>query len=406
MSSPKPLTYGHQCLDEDDLAAVVEVLRGDWLTQGPAVGRFETELASYFGARHAVVCSNGTTALHLAALCLNWQPRDVVLVPALTFLATANCCEYVGAEPCFTDIDERTFTIDPNDAERQIKRLRAEGRRVRTIAGVDFAGHACDWPALRSLADRYDLTLMDDACHSMGGTYAGGIKVGSCTHNDVTTLSFHPVKHITTGEGGALLTNDVSVAERARRLRNHGTLRGPESIAGWDGPWQYDMIELGYNFRLSDIQAALGSSQLRKIGAFVARRREIAATYTARLPVDSAAVAPGEAAGVTHAYHLYVARAEFGEHGLMSRRAFFEACAARGIHLQVHYRPVVENSYYRLKPEHHGAAHRLPASYRFYQQSFSLPMHPQLTEDDLDRVVRTVAELLPRDPAVAAGGAH
>jgi perosamine synthetase len=391
----RPLTYGRQHLDADDKRAVAEVLAGDWLTQGPAVERFEGALAEYFGTRHAVVCCNGTAALHLAALCLGWGPGDVVLMPAISFLASANCCEYVGAEPFFVDIDPESLTIDVNDVERHVRALRSQGRRVRAVVGVDFAGHACDWAALRGLADRFDLELVDDACHAMGGRYADDVKVGSCTHNDLTTLSFHPVKHITSGEGGALLTNDAGVAEHARRLRSHGTVREPDATAGWDGPWVSDMIELGYNFRLSDLHAALGLSQLAKLDRFVTGRREIAQHYAECLPTCSAVRVPDERPGVEHAYHLFIGRADFTEAGL-TKRDLFRRCAEQGIRLQVHYRPVVENSYYRDKPLHHGAAERLRVSYAFYEQAFSLPIHPGLTEQDLDHVGSTLAHLLPR----------
>ena len=315
------------------------------------------------------------------------------LAVSATFLASANCCEYVGADPYFVDIDDETLTIDPNEVERHIKVLKAAGRRVRAIMGVDLAGHACDWASLRTIANKYDLELVDDACHAMGGTY-GGVKVGSCVDNDLTILSFHPVKHITTAEGGAVLTNDPALAEHARRLRSHGTVRGAEAIAEWDGPWMYDMIELGYNFRLSDLQAALGSSQMRKIDRFLARRREIAAAYNAGLPAARAMRRPTETPGVQHAYHLYVARADFDRLGT-TRHAFFEQCAARGIHLQVHYRPVSDNTYFRNKPGGADAIARVPVANRFYQQAFSMPMHPQLTDEDVARVVGTMKELLP-----------
>lgn len=391
--APKVLTYGRQCLDEDDKKAVLEVLNGEWLTQGPVVERFETALCDQFGTKHAVVCANGTAALHLAALCLDWKPGDVVIVPAITFLASANCCLYVGAEPYFVDIDNSTFTIDPNEVERHVKQLRAAGRRVRAVVGVDLAGHSCDWPALRAIADRYDLMLLDDACHAMGGEYGKGTKVGSCVDNDMTTLSFHPVKHITTGEGGAVLTNDPAVAERARRLRNHGTVRGEDKIAGWEGPWHSDMVELGFNFRLTDFQCALGLSQLRKLERFVERRRAVAAWYDTTLNEIPRFRRPEPASSVRHAYHLYIVRAPFGQ-AMISRRELFARCLARDLRLQVHYRPVVLNSYYRKRAENSGAASRLPISMRYYQEAVSLPMYTQLTQDDVAQVITTIRQSL------------
>ncbi len=390
---PRPLAYGRQSIDETDVQAVVETLRGDWLTQGPAVERFEQAIAAEFGVAYAVACSNGTAALHLAAMSLGWGAGDVVLVPAVTFLASANCAAYVGAEPYFVDIDDTSLTVDPNDVEHHVKKLRAAGRRVRAIVGVDMGGHACDWPALRQLADRYDLSLVDDACHAMGGTYDGGVKVGSCAHADVSILSFHPVKHITTGEGGAVLTNDSAVAERAARLRSHGTVRGPERIAEWDGPWHYDMVDLGYNYRLTDLQASLGLSQLKRLHRFVDRRRAIAAAYAERLAARPVVRPPAERPGVRHAYHLYVARVPFDD-GPVSRRELFERCRRRGLSLQVHYRPVFMNSYYRDRADNRDAAARMPVSVRYYREAISLPMFPDLTDQDIDRVVDTLEECL------------
>jgi UDP-4-amino-4,6-dideoxy-N-acetyl-beta-L-altrosamine transaminase len=389
-TAPRILPYGRQCLDAEDRQAVLDVLNGDWLTQGPMVDRFEEALCAEFGPAHAVACSSGTAALHLAALALDWKPGDVVIVPAITFLASANCCAYVGAEPHFVDVDDRTVTIDPNEAEASIKRLRAAGRRVRGIVGVDMGGHPADWVALRALADRYDLHLVDDACHAMGASYAGGERIGSGRHADVTLLSFHPVKHITTGEGGAVLTNDSHLAARAKRLRSHGTVRGPEAIPEWEGPWHYDMVELGFNYRLTDVLSALGCSQLRKLARFVERRRTIATRYTRQFS-GTVVRPPEERDGVRNAYHLYLARTAFDR---VRRREFFERCRERGILLQVHYRPVPLNSFYRSLPSNAGIAGRIRVSMKYYEQAFSLPIFPSLEDADVDRVVEIVLECL------------
>jgi UDP-4-amino-4,6-dideoxy-N-acetyl-beta-L-altrosamine transaminase len=384
------LPYGRQCLDADDRNAVLEVLRSDWLTQGPTGERFEAALAEEFHSPHAAVCSNGTAALHLAAMALGWGPGDVVIVPAITFLASANCCAYVGAEPYFVDVEERSITIDPNEVETHVRRLRQAGRRVRGLVGVDMGGHPADWVALRDLANRYDLQLVDDACHAMGATYAGGTRVGSGEHADVTILSFHPVKHITTGEGGAVLTRHGEIADRIVRLRSHGTVRGCEEVPGWEGPWHYDMVELGFNYRLTDMQSALGLSQLRKLAQFVNRRREIAARYAQGF-TGTAVHTPEEAAGAKHVYHLYVGRTAFDR---VSRQTFFERCRERGIGLQVHYRPVPLNSYYRRMPANAEVTSRLPVSLRYYSQAFSLPMFPSMADTDVDRVVQVVQACL------------
>jgi perosamine synthetase len=386
------IAYGHQSINDDDCRAVLDVLKGDWLTQGPSVEAFEASLAATLGARHAVSCANGTAALHLAALALGWGPGDVVLVPAITFLASANCAAYVGAEPFFVDIDDETLTIDPRKAEQHIVDLIAAGRRVRAIVGVDMAGHPCDWPALRQLADRYSLDLVDDACHAIGAS-GDGAAIGSGRFADLTTLSFHPVKHITTAEGGAVLTNDASIAESLRRLRSHGTVRGPEDVPDWEGPWHYDMVCLGFNYRLTDLQAALGVSQMRRLPEFVARRREIADEYRRRFAGHAYLRCPTERAGVTHAYHLFLARIDFAAAGT-TRREFFERCRAGGLALQVHYRPIFMNSFYRNREINRGAEAWTPVSCAYYEQTVSLPMYPDLTDADMDTVVRVVNRAL------------
>jgi perosamine synthetase len=385
------LTYGRQCIDESDERAILEVLRSPWLTQGPYVEKFERALVDRFGSKHAVVCSNGTAALHLAALALGWQPGDVILVPAITFVASANCAVYVGAEPHFVDIDPRTLAIDPMLAEKAVRDLRAAGRRVRAIVGVDMAGHPADWGALRSIADRHDLQLVDDACHALGATYANGTRrIGDGVHADVTMLSFHPVKHITTGEGGAILTNDARLADRLALLRSHGIRRGETQVEGWEGPWHLDMTEMGFNYRLSDLQCGLGLSQLAKLDGFLARRRAIAAEYAAAFAGEPAFALPMTAPGMDHAWHLHVLRAKFSQpHG---RKRFFAACLERGIQLQVHYRPVPLNTFYRKRLPA-DVMQSLPHSQHYYDECFSIPMFPQLKTEEIAHVVRTLREV-------------
>jgi perosamine synthetase len=387
------ISYGHQSINEDDCQAVVDVLKGEWLTQGPSVEAFESALCEELASRHAVSCTNGTAALHLAALALGWGPGDVVLVPAITFLATANCVAYVGAEPFFVDIDDDTLTIDPAQVERHVQALTAQGRRVRAVIGVDTGGHPCDWPGLRAVADTYGLDLVDDACHALGARGSDGAAIGSGRHADLTTLSFHPVKHITTAEGGAILTNDAGQAEVMRRLRSHGTLKGSEHVQDWEGPWHYDMVALGYNYRLTDLQAALGASQLRRLPQFVSRRRAIADRYRAKLAGHTVVRCPPERPGVTHAYHLFLARVDFAAIGL-TRRELFHGCLERGVALQVHYRPVYMNSYYRERPLNVGAEAWTPVSRRHYDETFSLPMYPDLTDADVDHVVDVLSDVL------------
>jgi perosamine synthetase len=383
------LSYGRQCLDEADRAAVLEALESDWLTQGPAVEAFEQALARRFGAKHALVCANGTAALHLAALALGWQPGEVVIVPAITFVASANCAAYVGAEPYFVDVDPQTLAIDPNEVERAVVQLRAAGRVVKAVVGVDMAGHPADWTALRALADRYELQLVDDACHAMGATYAAGVQIGDCTHQNVATFSFHPVKHITTGEGGAVLTNDDQLADQVAMMRSHGIRRGEAHVPRWEGPWHLEMTELGYNYRISDLQCALGLSQLRKLDTFLARRRTIAGWYGTLLAGTGEFALPSEKRDVRHAYHLYVLRAKFAD-AKAGRKAFFQRCHARGIALQVHYRPVPLNTFYRTRVSA-DTLERIPHAMRYYAECFSVPIFPELTQDDVAYVAETLA---------------
>ena len=363
------LPYGRQSIDEDDIAAVVEALRSDWLTTGPRVGSFEAALAAATGSREAVAVSSGTAALHLAMLALRIGPGDEVIVPTLTFAASANCVTYCGGTPVFADVDAETLLIDPAAVARLIT------PRTRAIIAVDFAGQPCDYPALRAIADAHGLALVADACHSLGASLdvrpSGSLA-------DLTCFSLHPVKHITTGEGGAVTTDDELLARRLRSLRNHGvTADRREREAA--GAWFYEMTELGFNYRLSDIACALGESQLRKLPAWIERRQELAARYDAKLGEALPGVGRLTARpGVSHAYHLYVTR-------VADRDTVFGLLRGAGIGANVHYIPVHLHPYYR---ERLGTGPGLcPVAEAAYAEIVSLPLFPQMGDADVDYVV-------------------
>jgi len=376
--------YGRQWITDDDIRAVAETLRGDWLTQGPTVAAFEKALADYCGVKHAVACANGTAALHLACLAAEVGEGDEVVTSAITFLASANCALYVGATPRFTDVDPGTVLMTPETLRPVLT------DRTRAVIPVHMAGLSCDMKTIAGAVDRDRVTIIEDACHALGGEYGGG-KVGSCRFSDMSVLSFHPVKHITTGEGGAILTNRDDLYERLCLFRTHGMTKNPARLEKNDGPWYYEMHELGYNYRITDFQCALGLSQLKRLDAFVARRREIADRYRAALRdapnVAPLAVAPWDG----HAYHLFVVRIDFEAVG-RTRVEVVEALRLRGVGVQVHYYPVPLQPYYRdrfgFRPG------QFPEAERYYAQALSLPMFPAMTDGDQRRVVEALRSLL------------
>jgi UDP-4-amino-4,6-dideoxy-N-acetyl-beta-L-altrosamine transaminase len=369
------LPYGHQWIDEEDIRAVVEVLRGDWLTQGPAVERFEGAMAERLGVRHAVAFANGTAALHGAYHVAGVGPGDEVLTSPMTFAATANGALYAGGTPVFADIDPSTLCLSPARAE---ERLTA---RTRVIAPVSFAGYPAPIAEFRRLADRVGALVVEDACHALGGEREG-VPVGR--EADLTAFSFHPVKHITTGEGGLVTTQDDGLASRLRLFRAHGITKDPGGMTREpDGPWYTEMIDLGYNYRLSDLQCALGASQLRRLDGFLARRRELARRYDERFArVEGVRIPPAHPG---HAYHLYVIQVEPS-----LRRPLFERLRERGLGVMVHYPLVPLHPYYRRRFGY--APGDFPEAEAYYAGAISLPLFPQMDEGDLDRVVREVQE--------------
>jgi perosamine synthetase len=374
------LPYGHQDIDENDIAAVAEALKSDWLTTGPKVGEFEAAFAAAVGAKHAVAVSSGTAALHTAMFALGIGPGDEVIVTPMTFAASANCVLYQGGTPVFADVEPDALLIDPTRVEARIT------PRTKAIIAVDYAGQPCDYDALHDIARRRGLKLVADACHAIGGSYKGQ-PVGTLA--DLSTFSLHPVKHVTTGEGGVISTNDDRLAERMRIFRNHGITTDHRQRAE-TGSFSYEMVELGYNYRITDFQCALGISQLRKLPASVAKRQQLAALYDsafAAMPyVRPLALKPDR----KHGYHLYVVQVDTAQLGA-SRAGVFKALRAENIGANVHYIPVHLHPYYRKR---FGMRPGLcPVAEAAYERIISLPMFPQMSEADLDDVVEALRKI-------------
>jgi len=381
--SDHPLPYGRQHVTEADIAAVAEVLAGDYLTTGPMVGRFEAALALAGGARRAVVVSSGTAALHAAYFATGLGPGDELITSPLTFAATANAALYLGVTVRFADVEAETGNLD---AELLSEAL---SERTRAVVPVDYAGHPADYDRIRAALRGRDSLLISDAAHSLGASYRGR-HVGSLA--DVTTTSFHPVKPITSAEGGAVLGNSTEVLDRVARFRDHGISRPPPGSAHPEGPWFYEMRELGFNYRLSDVHCALGLTQLTRLGAHIARRREIAARYSEAFADLAELILPMERDEVTSGWHLYVIRVR-GDSA--RRRPFFERLRELQLGVQVHYIPVYFHPYYASLGYRRGAC---PCAEDFYARCVSIPIFPAMSDQDVDatieRVRRGVADTL------------
>lgn len=386
MSDPKQVVtaaraqfipYGRQWIDEEDITAVVDVLKSDWLTTGPKVAEFEQAFAQATGAAHAVALSSGTAALHASMAVLGIGPGDEVIVPSMTFAATANSVVFQGGTPRFADVDPDTLLVDPGSVEALITPL------TKAIVAVDYAGQPCDYDALRAIADRHGLALVADACHSLGATYKGR---PAGTLADLTAFSLHPVKPITAGEGGLVTTEREAWAAALRRFRNHGITTDLRERQA-KGVWEYDMVSLGYNYRITDIQCALGLSQLAKLSGWVSRRRELAGRYDAAFRGVPAVVPLGRSPQATHAFHLYVVRVPGAE-----RNHLLDALRERAVGANVHYRPVHLHTYYR---ERFGTAPSdCPVAQAAYNEILTLPLFPAMSDDLASSVATTVAEVL------------
>ena len=381
----KYIPYGKHDIDEEDIKAVVEVLRSDWLTQGPKVAEFEDALASYCGARYATVLSSGTAALHAAYFAAGLSPGNEIVTSPITFAATANAALYLGAKPVFADIEPETANLDATQIESLIT------DRTRAIVPVHFAGQPCDMDEIHHIASRHNLIVIEDACHALGATYKQR-RIGGLS--DMTVFSFHPVKHITTGEGGAVLTKNPAFHQRLQVFRQHGITRDPSLLASTapgtqPDPWYYEMQYLGCNYRLTDIQCALGISQLKKLNRFLEQRQKIARTYDkafSELPSIRPLVQKPDRQS---AHHIYVVRVDWRQIG-KSRTNFCALLRKKGIGSQVHYIPVYQHPYYQNLGYEKGVC---PQAEAYYEATLTLPIYPAMTDQDVYRVIDTVYKI-------------
>ncbi len=378
MSSDNFIPYGRQLIDAEDIRAVIKILKSDWLTQGPAVDQFEREFAAFCGARYAVAVSSGTAALHLSAIAAGFGPGDEVITTPITFVATSNSILYTGATPFFADIDPETACIDIKNISSRIN------GRTRGIIPVHFAGQPCDMEAIAGLSKK--VTIIEDAAHALGAQYkvqGKWFKVGSCAHSDMTIFSLHPVKHIAAGEGGVITTNSSELASRLRMLRTHGITRENALMEQNPGPWWYEMQELGYNYRITDIQCALAASQLKKIEGFVERRREIVKKYNEAFKDNPYIEVLTERSWARSSWHIYVILCKG-----VDRDRMFHALRAEGLGVNVHYIPVYRQPFYVKKGS--GSPSDFPESENYYNKAITIPLFPAMTERQVARVIDTV----------------
>lgn len=370
------IPYGKQTIEQDDIQAVVDVLKSDFLTTGPKIAEFEQTVADYVGAKYAVAISNGTSALHAACFAAGIEPGDEVITTPLTFAASANCVLYCGGTPVFADVDPKTYNIDPEDIQRKIT------DRTKAIIAVHLAGQPCDMDAIHSIAREHGLIVIEDGAHALGSVYKGK-KVGSMS--DMTTFSFHPVKPITTGEGGMIVTDNEDFYKKMILFRSHGITRDDSMMTRNDGPWFYQQFNLGYNYRITDIQCALGCSQMKKLDRFLARRKEIVARYNEAFADCDNIITPYQLSDTESGLHLYIVQVK-----KCDRRQVFENMREKGIGVNVHYIPVYMHPYYQ---EHGYENVHCANAEEIYSHIISLPLYPGLTSEQQDYVIDTLKSL-------------
>ncbi|MDH5189715.1 MAG: UDP-4-amino-4,6-dideoxy-N-acetyl-beta-L-altrosamine transaminase [Nitrosopumilus sp.] len=383
------IPYGRQSISEDDIQAVVDVLRSDFLTQGPIVPKFEKKVCDYTTAKYAIAVNSGTSALHLACLALGLTKGDWFWTTPVSFVASANCGLYCGAQVDFVDIDPLTWNMSTEKLKEKLVQAKHEDRLPKVLVAVHFCGLPCDMEEIYVLSQEYGFRIIEDACHAIGGRYQDE-PVGNCRYSDITVFSFHPVKTITTGEGGMAITNDKKLAEKMELLRSHGITRNPNLMTHVpDGPWYYQQIDLGFNYRMTDIQAALGNSQMYRLDDFVSKRHKIAERYRKML-ADLPLHLPHSSTSKYSGFHLYVVRL-LSEKVTGTHREIFDALRGKGIGVNSHYIPIHTQPFYQKMGFRCGD---FPQAESYYAETISLPMYPDLTKDMQEKVVDALRELL------------
>lgn len=377
--------YGHQYIDESDIKAVVDVLKSDYLTQGPSVTKFEQEICRIAGAKYCVSVSNATAGLHIAVAALELADGAEGITTPNTFLASSNCMVYNKIKPVFADINPVTYNIDPIEIEKRIT------DKTKLLIPVHFAGLPCEMEKISAIAKKYNLRVIEDAAHAIGSQYADGSYVGNCKYSDMTVFSFHPVKTITTGEGGAVTTNDEKLYQKLLMLRSHGTNKDEKLLTKNPGPWYYEMQALGFNYRMTDMQAALGYSQLQKLDFFKKRRREIVAKYNNAFAGMKFLKTPTEPENVSSCFHLYAVQIDFTALG-KTRAQVMQELREKGIGTQVHYIPVPTQPFYKENFGYKDGDY--PIAEKYYEQELSLPLYPGMSDEDVDAVIKTVKEVI------------
>ena len=381
------LSYGRQCIDEDDARMVLDALRGDYLTTGPYVEQFEKQLCEVTGAKYTVACVNGTAALHLASMVAGLKKGVTAIVPAITFLATANAVRYCGADVIFCDVDAETGLMTSCGFQDALDKAEQTGQTVSAVFPVHLTGRPVDLEAIKKLADKKSISVIADACHAIGGQYQQQA-IGACAFEDFSVFSFHPVKTVTTGEGGAITTNNKLLADKMKEMRNHGMVKTSDMAV-----WEYEMESLGHNYRITDLQCALGLSQLKKLSGFVKKRMQLVALYNELLEGLSPAISiPRKCVGEDIGWHLYALRIDFDHLGI-SRQQFMQQLSDRGIGTQVHYIPLYRQPYYQKL---YGTL-SLPGAEAYYASTLSLPLHPMMDEGDVSLVVEAIKHIITGD---------